>query len=420
MTKRKNYVFVGSYLSEYYEVEVIDQGGNSYVYKVKDETGNLYALKLINDDISTEKLKRFKNEIRFGINSSHPNVLKIIDNGYIELEAKKRMFYVMPLFDCNLRELMTENIPFEERMFYYNQILEGMKYFHSKGNYHRDLKPENILIDRKAKRAVIADFGISHFNEDYVYTVVETKINSKLANFQYAAPEQRERGVLVNHKADIYALGLILNEIFTNKVPYGTDYKRISSTSNDYAFLDEVVSEMIKQNPSDRIDSVEKVQFEISSRIAIHNQNKELQKIKSIEITQSEEKDELLIDPPELVNFNYDDSSYILTLELSKIVNAKWQSCMTKNSYGTIGSYDPEIFAFSGNKATVRLRNPNDVNSLQTIIDYFKSWVVNANKNYPNLIKEERERYVREQSAKLAQEIERKSKVVSALEKIKI
>jgi serine/threonine protein kinase len=303
---------------------------------------------------------------------------------------------------------------------YFNQILEGVKYFHSKGNYHRDLKPENILIDKKQKRAVIADFGISHFNEEHIYTVVETKINSKLANFQYAAPEQRERGSAINHKADIYALGLILNEMFTGKVPYGTGYKKISSVSDDYSFLDDVVDEMLRQNQLDRIDNIEKIQFEINSRIAIHNQNKELQKIKSIEITQGEERDELIVDPPKLVDFKYDDVGQMLTLILSKDVNEKWQSCMTKSSYNTIGSYDPDIFRFNGNVFSVKLRYVSDISIIQNIIDYFKSWVENANRHYPILINAEKENSIREQSVRLAQEIERKSKVISALEKIKI
>jgi serine/threonine protein kinase len=420
MTKRGKYIFIGSYLNEYCEIEIIDQGGNSYVFKVKDDDNNYYALKLINDDITTEKKKRFKNEILFGINANHPNILKIIDNGYIEIDGKKRMFYVMPLFDCNLKEIMAEKISFEERIEYYNQVLEGVKYFHSKGHYHRDLKPENILIDKKSKIAVIADFGISHFNEEYIYTVIETKANSKLANFQYAAPEQRERGVTVTNRADVYALGLILNELFTDKVPYGSSYKKISSISDDYAFLDEVVDMMLIQDPNDRIDSVEKIQFEIESRIKVHNENKKIQQLKLIKISEEEEKDELIVEPPRLVDFSYDDSSNTLTLKLSKCVNHNWINCMTNSSYNSLMGYGPERFNFSGNKVTVGLRNINDIDAIQIIIDYFKSWVENANSYYPQLVKNERDRRRREESTKLAQEIERKSKVLKALEKIKI
>lgn len=76
--------------------------------------------------------------------------------------------------------------------------------------WHRDLKPENILHDPIENRLVVSDFGIAHFTAELMHTLVETKLAERLANFHYAAPEQRRPGGLVDHRADIYALGLIL------------------------------------------------------------------------------------------------------------------------------------------------------------------------------------------------------------------
>jgi predicted Zn-ribbon and HTH transcriptional regulator len=177
---------------------------------------------------------------------------------------------------------------------------------------------------------------------------------------------------------------------------------------------------MLIQDPNDRIDSVEKIQFEIESRIKVHNENKKIQQLKLIKISEEEEKDELIVEPPRLVDFSYDDSSNTLTLKLSKCVNHNWINCMTNSSYNSLMGYGPERFNFSGNKVTVGLRNINDIDAIQIIIDYFKSWVENANSYYPQLVKNERDRRRREESTKLAQEIERKSKVLKALEKIKI
>ena len=118
-----------------------------------------------------------------------------------------------------------------------------------------------------------------------------------MANFQYAAPEQKEKGALVDHRADIYALGLILNELFTGHVPYGSSYKKIGDVASEYSFLDDVVELMIKQIKEDRPNDIETVQFEINSRIELDKTNKEIRRLKEIEIKESEEKDILILDP---------------------------------------------------------------------------------------------------------------------------
>lgn len=119
-----------------------------------------------------------------------------------------------------------------------------------RGIVHRDLKPENILV--QGDLLAVADFGTDSFTDDLILTRVETQPTQRLANFQYAAPEQRVPGK-VGVPADIYALGLMLNELFTGSVPHGTSYKTISSVAKDLGFLDPIVAEMIRQTPADRV-----------------------------------------------------------------------------------------------------------------------------------------------------------------------
>ncbi len=225
MPKRTKYEFTSSFLNTYKEVEVIGEGGNSTVFKVIDDENKEYALKLLNKKIDKENKKRYKNEINYCLKSNHENIMNVIDNGIFESNNEKYMFYVMPIYYENLRNMMTRKISNEDKLKYFNQILEGIKYFHNGKNYHRDIKPENILFDKAKNIIVVADFGISHFNENELYTVVETKAGSRMANFQYAAPEQKEKNAIVDHRADIYALGLILNELFTGHIPVGTSSK---------------------------------------------------------------------------------------------------------------------------------------------------------------------------------------------------
>lgn len=103
-------------------------------------------------------------------------------------------FYVMPLYQHTLRGLMDAGIERNRILPLFSLILDGVEAAHLLRVWHRDLKPENVLCDANSGSAVIADFGIAHFEEDELYTAVETRNGDRLANFQYAAPEQRIRG----------------------------------------------------------------------------------------------------------------------------------------------------------------------------------------------------------------------------------
>lgn len=418
MPKRAKYIFTSSFLNTYKEVEVIGEGGNSTIFKVLDEENNEYALKLLNKKIDKENKKRFKNEIDYCSRANHENIMKVIDNGLFELNNEKYMFYVMPIYEKNLRDMMVEGISDDDKLNYFNQILEGIKYFHNGKNYHRDIKPENILFDKSKNLLVVADLGISHFNKDELYTVVETKLGSRMANFLYAAPEQKEKGAVVDHRADIYALGLILNELFTGHVPHGTSYKKIRDVSPDYAFLDEVVEKMIKQEKNDRPNDIETVQYEINSRIELEKANKEINRLKEIEIKDSEEKDILIVDPPKLIDVTYDEYESRLRFKLSHPINDDWVSCMRTGSWNSIVGYDIDNFRFEREYASVQL-SVRDLDYAQKITDYFKQWINNANSAYPDLIERMRSMAKLNKEAAIKAEIQKKEKIASALNNIK-
>lgn len=250
MLKKNTIVFTA--FSEYTIDKQINQGGNGTVYLVHDRNNAPYALKAIDRNrTSSEKLKRFKNEMVFCENNASPHIIKVLDHGTHIDENNMLIFYIMPVYNKTLRELINEGVAAEKVLPIVTQILSGLRFAHEKGIWHRDIKPENILIDNEGN-AVIADFGIAHFSSDELATVVETRQTDRLANFQYAAPEQRSRNGVVDGHADIYAVGLILNEMFTNTLPIGTNYKKIGDVNSEYAWLDSVVDSMLQQIPNDR------------------------------------------------------------------------------------------------------------------------------------------------------------------------
>src|SRR5262249_4557259 len=136
-----------------------------------------------------------------------------------------------------------------------------------------------ILLDGKTKIPAVADFGIASFTDDIVATAVETAPGQKLANFQYAAPEQRSRGKEIGVPADIYALGLMLNEMFTGNIPHGTDYQPVAAIHKQYGYLDAVVARMLRQNPADRYRGIPELKGAISHH---HSQFENIQKLSAL------------------------------------------------------------------------------------------------------------------------------------------
>lgn len=167
----------------------------------------------------------------------------------------------MPKYDCNLRTLINDGIQDIQIIKYFWQMCEGLKAAHIKKCWHRDLKPENILYNKATDTLVIADFGIAHFQDDDKSTKIKTKSTDKLANFEYHAPEQRKGNIVDSASSDIWALGLILNEMFTKELAQGIDFKKISDVSLRYSCLDDLVNNMLKSRPEERCQSIYEVEM---------------------------------------------------------------------------------------------------------------------------------------------------------------
>jgi len=207
-------------------------------------------------NFTSKKLKRFKNELQFCLSCDHKGIVKVLDYGYRSRDGNKFLFYIMPYYEKTLRDLINEGITGENILKYSLLLLEALEFAHAKGVWHRDIKPENILCDPDSDSLVLADFGIAHFEQELLYTYVETK-DERVANFQYAAWEQKTPGQLVDGRADLYAFGLILNEMFTNKVIHGTSFVKIGDSQPEFGFLDSFVD--ILTSSCQRIDHLQRV-----------------------------------------------------------------------------------------------------------------------------------------------------------------
>ncbi|TDJ53214.1 MAG: serine/threonine protein kinase [Nitrospina sp.] len=386
MTLKKPIIFETTFTT-YTATEIIGEGGSGKIYKVTDESGKIWAVKLLDSAKATkEKVRRFKNELMFCLKNQHPNIVTVIDHGVFKDSSKSSPFYVTPLYFGSLRSLTNSGISPDKVLPYFSKIMDGVEAAHLKKVVHRDIKPENILYDKDKDNLLIADFGIAQFEEDDLYTAVETKNSARLANFQYAAPEQRGRDQEVDQRADIYALGLIMNELFTGEVPYGTGYKTISSVAPDYKYLDDLVAEMLRQSPNDRLPNIEQVKQQLIGHKNNFVTRQRISELENTVIPVTEIDDPLIVDPPRLINFDWNNGT--LTLIFQRNINQLWRwAFLNMGSHSSLAGKGPEQFSLSGDKATIAAEE----NQVQPIINFFKNWIPNINQVYKLKVQQEKE-----------------------------
>ncbi len=411
----KPFVFTTTFTT-YTATHIIGEGGSGRIFEASDDTGGIYAIKWLDPAKATkEKVKRFKNELQFCLKNQHPHILTIEDHGVFVKGESNSPFYVMTLYDGSLRDLLKAGISPDKVLNYFAQILDGVEAAHIQGVVHRDLKPENILYAAGDDRLVIADFGIARFEEDELYTAVETKDSVRLANFQYAAPEQRSRGTEPDQRTDIYALGLILNEMFTGEVPSGTGYKTIAKVTSDYEYLDSMVEEMMRQSPEDRIDSIENIKNQLIGRKNEFITRQRVSELKDTVVPITELDDPLIADPPRLVNFDWNQG--ILTLFFQQPVNEKWVwALQNMGSHTAVLGKGPEAFKIGGDKAVIGATE----NEVQKIIDYFNDWLPAANRVYEQRIRREKEQAEEKQRKELERQIAEQEARQRVLKNIKL
>ena len=371
--------FFGTYVLD----ELLGEGGAGRVYGGVDPEGAAIALKaLAADRATTDKRRRFKNETVFLKQNKHPNIVSISDHGTSSVGP----FYVMPRYDGNLRDLMNARIEPQAVLPLFSQMLDGVETAHLQGVVHRDLKPENILWRRNPNTLAVADFGIARFTEELLATAVETGPSRRLANFQYAAPEQHAPGQSVKATADIYALGLILNEMFTGVVPHGTDYRLIGRGAKEQGFLDDIVAKMLRQAPEERPPSIADVKALIQKYQSEADSLQRLSAISGTVIKASEIDEPLALEPPKLIDADWNQGQ--LTLTLDRPVTPDWIRALQGINATFLMGKDPRAFTFRGDHAIIDARE----HEVQQLINYFKAWLPAASSNLRGLLEQAAQR----------------------------
>lgn len=379
--KLKKGILVHTAFSDYLIGEQIGSGGNGRVFSATERDNNKCAVKFIPVDESKVKRKRLKNEIHFCETSNHPNIIRILDHGFAEFEDGTYSFYIMPLYEETLRTKMKKHVSPNDIIFIISGILTGLDFAHSRGTIHRDIKPENILFSPNSNEPIICDFGIAHFSENDLITAVETRFNERLANFQYAAPEQRVKGGKVTPATDLYAVGLILNELFTGQIPQAADYKTIAEVDSNYDYLDAVVQEIFRQNPDDRLQTANEVLITLKLLANQKQHALEAQRIQQC-IDSTNEPSESNIS---ICNISFIDG--VLQFKMSEPIPGKWYHILVGRefSHSAISGYDKRsVFQCSEDILGMRMKGGESKERIQNIVRYMREWVSSVNGLYTN------------------------------------
>lgn len=401
----------------YKSLGCVGDGGCGTVYRVADVDREEFALKLLRD-ANTKRRKRFKNELAFCRRNQHERIIRVLDEGVYADGTKRLPFYVMPLFVSTLRKSMHAGIPHDQVLRFYNDILDGAEAAHLLGVIHRDLKPENLLIDAQ-NRVVVADFGIAHFREEDLLTAVETRATDKLANYRYSAPEQRTPGAAVDQRADIFALGYILNEMFTGDVPHGAGYKTIAEIAPNYAYLDPLVDAMIQQSPANRPGSIGKIKAELIGRGHEFVIKQRLDAARRAVVPDTVPNDPLAgQDVRILASEGY--AGGLLTLRLSAAPPPDWIRCMQNPRFqysSILGDSDPRTVQFRGDLALLMVKP----RTAETTARHFADWVERTNLSYRERVKQNAVEQRREETERLRREVQQaedEARVAEALRRI--
>jgi tRNA A-37 threonylcarbamoyl transferase component Bud32/biopolymer transport protein ExbD len=223
-------------------VECLGRGGMGVVYKARQKSLDRWvAIKLLAPErVHDERFaEHFEREAKTLARLSHPNIVTVFDHG----EADGMFYIVMEFVDgVNLRDLLHEGkMEPAQALSIVPEICAALQFAHDHGVVHRDIKPENILIDRDG-RVKIADFGIA--------ALVGTDADHS-GTPPYMAPEQESAGGTIDHRADIYALGVVLYEMLTGERP-DLDPTRPSQRVEIDVRLDEIVLRALEKEPARR------------------------------------------------------------------------------------------------------------------------------------------------------------------------
>jgi serine/threonine protein kinase/tetratricopeptide (TPR) repeat protein len=255
----------GSQFGPRYRIEsLLGEGGMGKVYKAYDsDVGRMVALKLVKPELARNpaSMERLKQELLLASQVSHKNILRIHDLG----DVGGLKFISMAYVDGkDLHNLIAAEgkLPIDRAVAITRLLCLALEAAHNEGVVHRDLKPQNVLMDSNGQ-VFVSDFGLAKSLEGP--STMMTNASEVLGTPRYMSPEQAE-SKSADNRSDLYALGLILYEMVTGDLPFGSDsimqtmYQRVTQDPKSPQllnpdvpdYLSQIILRCLKRDPSQR------------------------------------------------------------------------------------------------------------------------------------------------------------------------
>ena len=212
----------------------IGRGGMATVYLAHDlKHSRDVALKVVRPElVATVGSGRFLREIEIAAQLRHPHIVPLYDSGRVPVDANagdehsrdETLYYVMPYeAGPSLRERLRREgrLSVDDTLVILRDVCDALAYAHQRGIVHRDIKPDNVLLS--GRHALVADFGVARAATEATGIGPSTGAGVMLGTPAYMAPEQVAADTRVDHRADIYAVGVLAYELLTGRTPFGAD-----------------------------------------------------------------------------------------------------------------------------------------------------------------------------------------------------
>jgi len=245
-------------------IALIGKGGMGAVYQARQPAlDRVVALKILPPQTAGGPgfIERFNREARALAKLNHPNIVAVYEFG----QANGLPYFIMEFVNgLNLRQLeQAGKLSPHEALQIVPQICEALQFAHDEGIVHRDIKPENILLDKKG-RVKIADFGIAKIlGREPDVAITET--GGAIGTPHYMAPEQMEKPTTVDHRADIFSLGVVFYEMLTGELPLGKFQPPSSCKVEVDVRLDDVVLRALEKDPERRYQHASQVKTAVDT-----------------------------------------------------------------------------------------------------------------------------------------------------------
>jgi non-specific serine/threonine protein kinase len=253
---------IGKTISHYKIIEKLGGGGMGVVYKAQDTNlDRTVALKFLPPHMLTHKEaeQRFISEAKSASSFDHPNICTIYD---INKTEDGQFYIVMGYYtgETLKKKLDAGPLQIDTAINYATQIATGLSRAHEAGIIHRDIKPANIMITERDEVKIL-DFGLAKTSSEPSLT----KLGSTVGTVSYMSPEQT-KGTSVDHRTDIWSLGIVLYQMLTGSLPFQGDYEQaiIYSILNEEPALlntlpkdlEVILNKSLQKNPDDRYDNL--------------------------------------------------------------------------------------------------------------------------------------------------------------------